>query len=392
MSCDLSDPAIAPAYEEVATGQGANWLILGYHDSRDTISLYTKGTGGLEEFKAHLTDEVLYGYLNFENNLIFVTYISENVSGIRRARAFVHGKHVATMLNKHDVYFTASSLADLTSSNVSARIRPKSVELAADAFESQPAVAEVESVSNPVESVPEPVEAPIFEAPSEIEAAHIAAPTSELPPIPAPRPSNEPEFEDAQEEFSSPVEEVQPSHELDTHTEIPVNKEPELVEESVPVIGTPDKSNLVKANGSTTPEQLTKDLKSLETDRILEENLKKREDLMNQVLESESSGNATSLTGYITVQGGGVYFWKRRWFALRGNTLYLYRDEKDKYPLSSIDFGVGINRIEDARSEVLIPNSFRVEFSPNEVYHFFADTSEEKAQIMGRFLGCVTTN
>ncbi|ORX94318.1 actin depolymerizing protein [Basidiobolus meristosporus CBS 931.73] len=379
MSCDLSDPAIAPAYEEVATGQGANWLILGYHDSRDTISLYTKGAGGLEEFKAHLTDEVLYGYLNFENNLIFVTYISENVSGIRRARAFVHGKHVATMLSKHDVYFTASSLADLTESNILARIRPKSAELAPDNSESQPPV---EVASNTVE---EPPVAPQVEAPPEIEKASAAAPTTELPPIPAPRPGDDVEAEDAEEEFVSPVEALTPDNQSEHFIEQEVSQESRSLDD------TPNSSQQAIPNGAGIPEEPTKDPKSLETDRILEENLKKREDLMNQVLESENLGNGTSLTGYITVQGGGVYFWKRRWFALRGNTLYLYRDAKDKYPLSSIDLGVGINRIEDARSEVLIPNSFRVEFSPNEVYHFFADTSEEKAQIMSRFLSCVAT-
>ncbi|KAK9765274.1 hypothetical protein K7432_006528 [Basidiobolus ranarum] len=384
MSCDLSDPAIGPAYEEVATGQGANWLILGYHDSRDKVSLYTKGTGGLEEFKAHLTDEVLYGYLNYENTLIFVTYISEDVSGIRRARAFVHGKHVATVLNKHDVYYTASSLADLTESNIQARILPKNAEATTDS-ETQPLVEETINPPDLVESTPEtPAESMPTAVPEDspgVDQIPMADPPSESPLVPIPHSSDG--VESVEGELQSPMEEVHTDavSENMVPDEIPVNTDKELNHKpSAPL------------HNDTVTKPLTKDPETLETERIFEENLKKREVLRKQVLESENSGNVTSLAGYITIQGGGVYFWKRRWYTLCGNVLYLYRDEKDKCPLSSIDMGVGINRIEDARSEVLIPNSFKVELPVNEVYHFFADTSEEKAKLIDGFSNCVATH
>ncbi|KAG0207866.1 hypothetical protein BGX28_001015 [Mortierella sp. GBA30] len=79
MSCDLTDPAILEAYQDIVSGTPTNWLILGYHDTRDKISLYSKGSGGLEELIANLKEEVLYGFVRIEDRFALLAYVSEQV-------------------------------------------------------------------------------------------------------------------------------------------------------------------------------------------------------------------------------------------------------------------------------------------------------------------------
>ncbi|KAG1241018.1 hypothetical protein G6F68_017097 [Rhizopus microsporus] len=78
--CDLSDSRIVEAYNSIVEEESANWLILGYHDTRDVISLYSSGSGGLDEFRNHLSDEVLYGFVSIEDKNILITWVSEHVS------------------------------------------------------------------------------------------------------------------------------------------------------------------------------------------------------------------------------------------------------------------------------------------------------------------------
>jgi hypothetical protein len=54
-------------------------MILGYRDTRDKITLYTKGSGGLEEFKSNLQEEVLYGFIRVDRQFILINYVSDQV-------------------------------------------------------------------------------------------------------------------------------------------------------------------------------------------------------------------------------------------------------------------------------------------------------------------------
>ncbi|KAI9311829.1 hypothetical protein BX666DRAFT_898684 [Dichotomocladium elegans] len=120
---DLSDPNIVQAYNEIEQHQETNWLLLGYHDTRDVISLYSKGAGGLSEFRNQLMDEVLYGFVRVEDRFVLITWISDQVSGVRRARALVHSRSVASLLKNHNAHMTASSINDLSDNNVRARLK-----------------------------------------------------------------------------------------------------------------------------------------------------------------------------------------------------------------------------------------------------------------------------
>ncbi|CAJ0913381.1 16631_t:CDS:2 [Entrophospora sp. SA101] len=256
MSCDLSDPAITVAYEEIINGQDTEWLILGYNDTRDKISLYSKGSHGLEGLRSNLKDEVLYGFIRIENKFVLLTYVSEQVSGVRRARALVHGRAVGALFKQaHQIQISASTPNDLSEANVRNRLK----------------------------------------------------------------------------------------------------------------LGEPDKS-------SSIPKR--------EAER------KRNEELRSKFADLEKSGKV-ALNGFLTVQGGGVYFWKRRFFELRGKTLYLFRDENDKLPISKLELDGQIAGVTDAQSEVLILNSFKVDFKTSEAYYFFSDDKKDKESIVtaiGRYV------
>ncbi|CAO0796688.1 unnamed protein product [Mucor circinelloides] len=121
--CDLTDPRILETYTAIVEDEPTNWLILGYNDTRDVISLYSKGTEGLDEFRNHLSDEVLYGFVRVEDRFILITWVSEQVSGVRRARALVHSRSVASTLKLHHAQLTASTLNDLSDSNIRTRLK-----------------------------------------------------------------------------------------------------------------------------------------------------------------------------------------------------------------------------------------------------------------------------
>jgi hypothetical protein len=52
---------------------------MGYRDTRDTLSLYHRGTGGLDELRQHLSDEVLYGFARVDRFKVLITYMNEQV-------------------------------------------------------------------------------------------------------------------------------------------------------------------------------------------------------------------------------------------------------------------------------------------------------------------------
>jgi hypothetical protein len=354
MACDLSDPKIQETYQEIISGGETDWMLLGYHDTRDTISLYSKGTGGLDELRANLLDEVLYGFVRIGTHYLLITYMNDQVSGVRRARALVHGRAVASTLERHDLQISVSSEGELSEASIRSRFR----QLSTDSGPAVEATRASRVSTSPIAQKPPTPQPPApgsdQQAPVTITATEpglspglraVSRSPSPVPPPPPPVSQSPPPTSPSSRPSSPPVSSQRSS--------------PKIVEPS--------------------PEEKAR------TQQEEQERLRR----LHLQQQAQQAGKDGQLHGFITVQGNGCYFWKRRFFVLKGTTMFLYRDELAKAPLTSIELGGRVRHVEDAQAEVLIPNSFRVDFANEpEPFYFFADDREQKEAIMRSIQRC----
>ncbi|KAJ2484465.1 hypothetical protein EV174_002410 [Coemansia sp. RSA 2320] len=114
MACDLSDPKIAEAYSRILSHDDLDWMIIGYGSTRDTLSLYGAGSGGVGEMALSVPDETAFGFLMFEGSRVLVTHVSHKISGVQRARGLAHQKTVTDFFDQHDVTVNTSKPSELT--------------------------------------------------------------------------------------------------------------------------------------------------------------------------------------------------------------------------------------------------------------------------------------
>ncbi|KAJ1723798.1 hypothetical protein LPJ53_001867 [Coemansia erecta] len=108
MACDLSDPKIAEAYQEILGRNSNDWMIVGYGATRDTLSLYSAGCGGVSKMALSVPEEVIFGFLTFEGSNVLVTHVSEKIRGL------AHQKTVADFFDRHDVTVNTTRPSELT--------------------------------------------------------------------------------------------------------------------------------------------------------------------------------------------------------------------------------------------------------------------------------------
>ncbi|KAJ1840872.1 hypothetical protein LPJ73_006288, partial [Coemansia sp. RSA 2703] len=54
-------------------------MIIGYGATRDTLSLYSTGSGGVSKMALSVPNEVIFGFLSFEGSNVLVTHVSEKI-------------------------------------------------------------------------------------------------------------------------------------------------------------------------------------------------------------------------------------------------------------------------------------------------------------------------
>jgi len=385
MSCDLSDPNIQEAYDEIVNGRETNWLILGYHDTRDKISLYSKGSGGLDELRNNLKEEVLYGFLRIENRFVLLTYVSEQVSGVRRARALVHGRAVGALFKAHQAQISASNVNDLSEASLRTRLkldvdRPASpnrtpspeekspsrpetpneaLSPASEVFEEASANAEDSERRDRERAEQQRQQREDVEKRQRAEAERLAREEAEQHARKeAEREANERRVREDSERRAKEIAEKKAREEAERRKQEALDQQ--LREKSA-----------LEAKAKAEAERKARE----EADR------KRTEELKTKFAELEKTGKVL-LSGYVTVQGGGVYFWKRRFFELRGKTLFLYRDETDKLPISQLELDGAVASVQEAQSDVLILHSFKIDFKKSDPYYFFSDDKKSKELMM----------
>ncbi|KAF9138879.1 hypothetical protein BG015_002234 [Linnemannia schmuckeri] len=396
MSCDLTDPAILEAYQDIISGTPTNWLILGYHDTRDKISLYSRGTGGIDELTSNLKEEVLYGFVRIEDRFALLAYVSEQVSGLRRARALVHGKAVGALFKASNVQINTSSLAELTEERVRTRLGlidgPPTPEATSPVMPSTPVTSNGSPVPAPRPATPvspAPVapasSSPAF-APATVAAPVAAAPiaidtfvqqsVAEVPSSPSPVRTGSPRSgmstprTERQLEIEAAERKVREEMERQRRAEA-AKRQRETEEREA------REQELFAQKQALELERKRKE----ESDRIAREAMKK------QLIEMERL-RGSGLSGYITIQVAGSPFWKRRFYVMQGQTVSLYRDEIGRAPIMILKVGGQVVHIADASLDVLIPNSFRIDFKNGDSHYFFSDSTKDKEMAIAGFMKC----
>ncbi|KAF9910338.1 hypothetical protein EC991_006837 [Linnemannia zychae] len=374
MSCDLTDPAILEAYQAIVSGTPTNWLILGYRDTRDKISLYSKGTGGLEELRSNLTEEVLYGFVRIDDRFALLAYVSEQVSGLRRARALVHGKAVGALFKSTHVQINSSNLAELSDEKVRSRLGlvegpPTPDPSGSPVMSSSPAPVAAPRPMTPVSPTPQTSFNSIntaISAPQSV-SSEVSSPVRVASPAPGattPRTERQLEIEAAERKMREEMERQKRAEVAKRQKE---TQEREAREQEV-----------FAHKQAVELERKRKE----ESDRIA------REAMKQQLVEMERL-RGSGLSGYITIQSHGSPFWRRRFYLMQGQSISLYRDEFDrKSALSELKLRGRVVNIEDASLECLIPNSFRVDLYTGESHYFFSDTGKDKELAIAGFMKC----
>ncbi|CAJ0910858.1 8737_t:CDS:2 [Entrophospora sp. SA101] len=325
MSCDLSDPAITVAYEEIVNGQDTNWLILGYHDTRDKISLYSKGSQGLDELRSNLKDEVLYGFLRIENKFVLLTYVSEQV------------RAVGALFKAHQIQISASTPNDLTEANVRNRLK----------------------LSDPSDKHPP--------TPKRGNTNNSSSTNSSISQIPSPTSPKSTENE------SFPVVE---SEEIIERTSSPPQQSQEDIERQAR-----EKEEQEIAIQRHNAEKVAKEAAQR---RALEEKQKQEE------LEKKERDAAEAKARAEVDRKNREESERKRSEELRSKFAELEKSGKnDKLPISKLELDGQVSGVTDAQSEVLILNSFKVDFKSSESYYFFSDDKKDKESIVtaiGRYV------
>ncbi|KAI7855321.1 hypothetical protein BDC45DRAFT_505931 [Circinella umbellata] len=437
--CDVSDPKIAQAYAEIEQSEETNWLILGYNDTRDVISLYSKGSGGLSEFRQHLSNEVLYGFVRIDGRFILITWVSEQVSGVRRARALVHSRSVANVLKSHNAQITASSLNDLSDANIRTRLklnenqvpnrsRPPSMSerkrssLAArrksqqtpPPNNSEQVVDEPESFVEASEDFPpslqqdngetlkrqqreEQLLKEAEEAKKKQEATAAAAATLEKQQqqqkeTEAARQHQEQQEQQNQQRKKEEAErkaiEKQQRKEAEKQrkeleqkqleeAEAAKKQEAEFAVKKQKEVEAKKKAEAEAAVQKKAAEAEAKKKAEAEKRRLEEQKAMER-----RMKEAEKNKDVM-LSGFASVQPNTSPFWRRRYFIIRGKNLILYRDELNPKPIHVIDLRT-VTRLSpiDQERETFVPNAFVLETQSEGSYQVFAGSKNECMTIL----------
>ncbi|GAA5882945.1 hypothetical protein JCM3774_001841 [Rhodotorula dairenensis] len=115
MAASDSTPAIRAAYAALLDpGSDTNWLIVGQAVPSVRLELVDQGTAGLAELRRKLLPgRSLHGLLNVEGRVLFWSQIPDELTGVKRARALVQARHVASLLPLHDATVNFAAPIDL---------------------------------------------------------------------------------------------------------------------------------------------------------------------------------------------------------------------------------------------------------------------------------------
>ncbi|KAK8845606.1 hypothetical protein IAR55_006322 [Kwoniella newhampshirensis] len=129
MSIDLSDPQLTAVRGAIADPNNPiSWFILHYSSTAPSPSLAVLADGPspvLPHWQEHLNDtneDVLFGYGEIGGKGLVMVFLRDNVGGVRRARAIVHSRAVASLFPDYSALITIAHPSQLTEDLVTERL------------------------------------------------------------------------------------------------------------------------------------------------------------------------------------------------------------------------------------------------------------------------------
>ncbi|KZO94180.1 actin depolymerizing protein [Calocera viscosa TUFC12733] len=132
---DVSDPAIADAYQDVRSDKSdTNWLLLSYEGAKsDKLVLSSTGKGGLKELAEALDDtqaQFAYARVTYSNDtqsvrskFVLVTWIGPGTRVMRKAKVSVQAADVKRALPAYSIDVPAQERKDLEEEPIVVKLR-----------------------------------------------------------------------------------------------------------------------------------------------------------------------------------------------------------------------------------------------------------------------------
>eukprot|EP01101_Sappina_pedata_P007109 TRINITY_DN36_c0_g1_i1.p2 TRINITY_DN36_c0_g1~~TRINITY_DN36_c0_g1_i1.p2 ORF type:complete len:168 (-),score=92.50 TRINITY_DN36_c0_g1_i1:121-555(-) len=120
--CDVSDPAIAQAYQDIRSDANpTNWVVLEY-SSKVALKVKATGSGGFDEFQSNFEDDkAQFGFLRVttgdseskRSKFAFVSWVGSGVGALARAKCSVHKADVKTIFRDYAAELHAEAREEL---------------------------------------------------------------------------------------------------------------------------------------------------------------------------------------------------------------------------------------------------------------------------------------
>ncbi|KAG1052408.1 hypothetical protein G6F43_005448 [Rhizopus delemar] len=430
--CDINDLDISEAYNLIIESETIDWLLLGYKNTRDVISLYSSGVGGLSEFRKHLRmDKIFYGFVKLNNRCVLITWLPEQFTGIRRARALVHSRSIALYLNLHYAQLTASDMSDLSEDNIRALLKldrqtcqrsssTSYLEERAQRFDTSP----IQRRSISQDRRKKAKEFPVKSRHSSISGLAKLEMDKKAP---AEKQKEEKEEEEKrqrlEEEEKQRMEEERQRMEEEERQRIEEEErqrieeeERQRIEEENQRMEEEERQRIEEEENQRIEEEENQRIEEGERQRMEEERQRMEQEERRKIVDKEKEERAReveqemlqreqeiekvrgleekevlrqqelfeakkmaemTISGFISVQPNGTILWKRRFFTVKQKTLSFYKDELSATPLEVLDLdGVTLSNNMDLDFETSVPNSFILETKLNGSYQFAADDKQ----------------
>ncbi|EIE84590.1 hypothetical protein RO3G_09300 [Rhizopus delemar RA 99-880] len=362
-------------------------------------------------------DKIFYGFVKLNNQCVLITWLPEQFTGIRRARALVHSRSIALYLNLHYAQLTASDMSDLSEDNIRALLKldrqtcqrsssTSYLEERAQRFDTSP--IQRRSISQdrrkkakefPVKSRHSSIsglaklemdkKAPAEKQKEEKEEEEKRQRLEEEEKQRMEEERQRMEEEERQrleeeerqriEEENQRIEEEENQRmEEEERQRIEEEERQRMEEEERQRMEEEERQRMEEEERQRMEEEERQRMEEEERQRMEEERQRMEQEERRKIVDREKEERAREVEQEMLQREQEIEkLWKRRFFTMKQKTLSFYKDELSATPLEVLDLdGVTLSNNMDLDFETSVPNSFILETKLNGSYQFAADDKQ----------------